>query len=250
VVKHPALLAALTDVLHVADTARPFRYADIYGGWANYTLPAKGEWRLGIGQTNAIQKLSQAKSQWVREWAQRYAANAADGSLYPGSVTIAVDAACSQGHELRISVWDTSAAPVANLRGTLGRRHQVYSRAARPNDHDVVEADFLFIDPWGLGEWSAIKKFVGLPAGNILIWLPVSADKDGYESEKSRDVRADAKSLDLDVTVVRWDRNRIPCNRVMLGCQLAHRFARKGTTRALDVAARDIADAFCWRKET
>lgn len=243
VVKHPLLLAALSASLAAHPDARCC-YADIFAGYAEYTLPRDGAWRHGIG-TAPKRSIRRERSEHAAFWWESYAKAVAEGAIYPGSVRIALAAASLAGREIEISAWDISAAAVESLRRTLRPTDNVFSRAATPTDAAVVGADFLFIDPWSLSEWPRVKAFLGLPVPSVIGWLPVSANNTGRESDRSRQARDEARESGCHALVVTW-RPRVRHSRELRGCQLVYRLRDGEAEEALLAAAREVARAFRW----
>src|SRR5207245_5955950 len=134
-----------------------------------------------------------------------------------------------RGKAARLSLWDTSVSVIDDLREAFGgSSHNVYPKQAGPDEDAVQNADFVLIDPPGVGEkkgypsWKFILRFLRRKEGqSILLWLPVNADTTKSppgEDEQSQEVREDAVGeLGFHATKVRW-----ATGGRTIGCQLIY----------------------------
>ena len=236
VVKHVGLLAALDSILG-SWSGGFFRYADTFAGHAQCVLGDGGEWPHGVGLLADQPALrdNPHTALWQRWYLARPVTR---GSAYPGSSLIAADVARDREVPIRISLWDTSVEAVASLRATWADRAFVFPRAADPGESDVVEADFLFVDPPDVAAWSAIRPTLE-PArrGGSLLWLPTLSAGD----EPVVEAVEDARSLGYGVDEVRW----APGGGRTIGCRLVHRLP-PASQRNLEAAVRHVARIAGW----
>ena len=237
VVKHVGLLAALHTILG-SWAGGFFRYADTFAGYAQSVLGEGGEWAYGVGLLADEPELG--ANPHTALWKRWYLARPVTrGSAYPGSSLVAADVARDREVPIRISLWDVSEAAVASLRATWGDRAFVFPRPARPLESDVVEADFLFVDPPDLEAWGAIRPMLE-PArrGGTLLWLPVLADAADVPCAQAAD---DACALGYARDEVRWT----PGVRRTVGCRLLHRLPH-AARQDLTAAVRHVARVAGW----
>jgi len=231
-VKHPALIAAVDGVL-AGWTGETFRYADTFAGHASNPLVdgPDYEWPNGVGRLADRAALAGGKDA-VATWVRRYLGGPQiSGLIYPGSAAIAAGICAERGRQHRLALWDISPDALASLRRAFGGGdHAIHDVPATTSDADVGEADFLLIDPPGIGRdkgfpsWAELVAF--LDAGRdreqaVLMWLPVNANttvKPPAEDGQSRRSRQDALARGYDVSKVRWYRGGRT-----IGCQLLYR---------------------------
>jgi hypothetical protein len=157
VVKHVALLAAVRHAFDVMHST--FRYADAYAGPAGSLLLPGGEWSSGIGKLN---RSAEVRSADVGRWIRWYLARPQlVGSRYPGSVLIVSDAAAEVRKPLAMSLWDSSAEAVADLK-QIFPNHTVLHASVDASAEAIGSADLLFVDPPALADqWELILRLAG-----------------------------------------------------------------------------------------
>ena len=181
VIKHVALLAAL-DGITSRTSARSFKFADLFSGYAQNLLLPGNEWSKGIALVSSL--ASAIQNTHVQEWRSWYIPHrpVLECGTYPGSSVIAADVCRKHNKIPRIAAWDISPDVVQNLRAVFNNAaHRIYPfassltqpgaiaalrhasdassrskwRALHPvsfpaDVRDVLTADFLFVDPPGL----------------------------------------------------------------------------------------------------
>ncbi len=235
IVKHVALIASLNAVCQ-SRGAGPFRFADLFAGYALNPICDGNEWTQGIGRIHP--RVSEVKNGDVQCYFRWYLSRPAiTGGMYPGSALIALDALVSNGMEPGLSLYDISAKAVESLRLAFsGPEQRVFHRPATVGEAEINLADFLFIDPPGLyspkrpdyPHLSDLLDFTDSAARqHSLIWLPVPGSSDGAAG--SFDTDSTIKQLRATghaVTRVCWaDRGRT------IGCILAARLPQAAITR-------------------
>jgi 23S rRNA A2030 N6-methylase RlmJ len=243
VVKHVALLAALDAILRSWE-GETFRYADTFAGYAQNILGEGGGWRAGVGEVAGREALADNPhtDRWRRWYLPRPRLR---GTAYPGSSLIAADVARRHGVTLDLALWDISDAVVRNLRATWGDQARIHHRPAAPDEPDVRDADFLFVDPPTLETWTEILPALS-PArrGGTLVWLPVLRARDPYEGAAYVDALAQAREIGCAVDRVTWD---APGRTV--GCDLLHRLP-EAAARELGEAVRHVARVGDWHLDS
>ena len=259
VVKHPALIAALEAVIDArAGTAAPLRFADTFAGYADNPLrdEAGYGWKKGVGQLD-VRALAAGPQDALARWAGRYlSAPELAGTLYPGSSRIAHDACTARQLPIRLAMWDVNERPLQTLRAAFGGGdHRIHARPATPDEEDVERADFVFIDPPGVGEdkgyprWETFAGFLDAAVRrdqHLLMWLPVNADTTTTPPSDDQGTarwRAAAVKRGLGVTKVRYLRGGHT-----VGCQLVYRLPREAVD-ALRATVRRAAGAAGWDLE-
>ena len=208
--KHPALIAAVDET--IARTKHtPFRYADIFAGYAKNLLPSKGEWSRGIGKI-AGQCLGN-RNRHVALWASisGFDRLPCAGAVYPGSALFAMQVCKRRGKRVELSLWETNREPFKNSRKFFPSVHGVFDRAAKPNEAAIKNADFVFIDPpdKSKGTWAGILRLLHKlnRSQSVLVWLPIAADtthKPPREDKASLKCRMDSLRLGMSASSVRW----------------------------------------------
>ena len=114
----------------------------------------------------------------------------------------------------------------------------MHHRAASPDEPDVREADFLFVDPPDLSAWSAIRPTLEpRRPGGTLLWLPVLRRRARDEGAEALE---DARLAGCRVATIGWD---APGRTV--GCHLVYRLGDEARA-ALLAAARHVARVAGW----
>jgi 23S rRNA A2030 N6-methylase RlmJ len=103
--KHVALVAALDETISVAAEI-PFRFADLYAGYAKNPLLEGHEWPNGIGKISGA-KLFEG-NRHVRLWAAFSGLNQVPrlGGGYPGSAWFAMQVCMHWNRAFELSLWD------------------------------------------------------------------------------------------------------------------------------------------------
>ena len=218
VVKHVALAAALRQLLlNWGD--QEFSYADTFTAYAWNTLHPNGEWRQGVGKLN----VSKSRDHDVNWLIETYGLDdAAADKKYPGSARIAYDAALAFQKSPVLNLWDIADEPIASLSAEFGG-HSIFQRPATHIDREIVQADFLFIDPPDKSFWddAILPMLQNRPNGqSVLVWLPIGVNTTTSppgEDKKSAECRETAISLGYHVTKVRW-----AVGGRTIGCQLIY----------------------------
>jgi len=249
--KHPALIAALDET--VAHTSHsPFKYADIFAGYAKNPLTGGCEWPQGIGLVAGPHLLR--GNCHVKFWAgcAKLDEPPIVGGTYPGSAWFASEVCNRRERPIELWLWETASAPLNDLRTTFPEAH-VFDTAADPHDSAIQNADFVFIDPPDKGHWPGISRIVRcLDAGcGVLVWLPIGADTTKTPPEEdalSRQCRCQALALGMRATTIRWAKGGR-----MIGCQLLYRLnadaqnaLRKAVEQIVDVARSRGPDSPKW----
>jgi 23S rRNA A2030 N6-methylase RlmJ len=219
--KHPALIAALDE--SVAHTNHnPFKYADIFAGYAKNPLRKGCEWRQGIRLVAGPHLLS--GNSHVAFWAECAGLSEPPtvGGTYPGSAWFAREVCHRRGRPIELWLWETAPAPLNDLTTTFPEA-QVFSTAADPHDSAIHNADFVFIDPPDKRHWAEISELVRClgPERPVLVWLPLGADTTEtppVEDSVSRRCRDEALTLGMHVSTIRWAKGGRT-----IGCQLLYR---------------------------
>jgi len=219
--KHPALIAAVDEtVAHTSDN--PFKYADIFAGYAKNPLREGCEWPQGIGLVAGSHLLSGNRhvAFWA-EWARLNDPPTVD-RIYLGSAWFAREVCNRRGRSIELWLWETAPAPNNDLRTAFPEAH-VFDTAADPDDSTIRNANFVFIDPPDKSHWNKIRELVGCldQSVSVLVWLPLGADTTQtppLEDSVSRRCRDEALELDMCATTIRWAKGGR-----MIGCQLLYR---------------------------
>jgi len=235
--KHVALIAALDET--VAHTEHsPFRYADIFAGYAMNPLRAGNEWRNGIGVVAGWNLLKDNRhvALWAGWWLD---VRGMVGHCYPGSAWFAREVCAQQKVDVEMSLWDVVPAPLADLKGHFAAPHHVSERAGTSDEERIRRADFVFIDPPDKKDWASIHDVLRYldypPKQSVLVWLPICANTTCSPPEEdagSAKCRRECLEVGMSATVVRWAKG----GRV-IGCQLLYRVnppARQAVRRAVE----------------
>lgn len=226
VVKHVALIAALDVILDAHEKAE-FVYADTYAGYAHNPLQKGNEWENGIGMIREAQNSFDALNAnkhtalW-RKWYLEGRPTFLNG-MYPGSSLIALDLCRNSGKMPRLALWDISPTVISNLMIVYGQEHSIHARPAEPGEPDVLNADFLLIDP-PVVEWDKILTFLNSldKQQPFLVWLAVGAHQDEHgnivEKKISDTCKEGALSNGFNYTKVIWGKEI-----GTIGCQLIFR---------------------------
>jgi 23S rRNA A2030 N6-methylase RlmJ len=244
--KHPALIAALDEtVAHT--THSPFKYADLFAGYAKNPLRTGGEWRQGIGLIAGPHLMS--GNCHVAFWAEcaRLHEPPTVGGTYPGSAWFARQVCNRRRRPIELWLWETASAPHSDLRTTFPEAH-VFDTAADPHDFAIHNADFVFIDPPDKSPWPEISQILRCldAERGVLVWLPVGADTTEtppVEDSVSRRCRDGGLALGMRATTIRWAKGGR-----MIGCQLLYRVnpsARNALMKAVEEII-DVARAAKW----
>jgi 23S rRNA A2030 N6-methylase RlmJ len=245
VFKHVALIAAL-DKTVVSTRHGPFRYADVFAGYAmNPVEPGKGQWEKGIKRIagEALLKGNPHVASWARGWLN---ADGRAGATYPGSSWFAKEAYARRRKRIEMWLWDTEPEPIADLRKQFPeQRVHIFQRAAGRNEPGIRHADFVFVDPPNKKRWEEIHELVQHldwpEEQSVLIWLPIGANtrlKPPIEDGKSIRIREQSGELGMCATRVLWAKGG-----PMIGCQLLYRVslvAQEATREAIDAVAKNV----------
>lgn len=233
--KHPALIAALDETIPCAHS--PFRYADVFAGYATNPLSAGSEWRRGIGLVAGEDLLT--GNPHIALWAQwaGLATKPAVGGMYPGSAWFAREICKVREKAVELSLWDTGERPFDSLKACFPENGRIFNAAVRPGQTELKDADFVFIDPPNNSHWAKITKILQqLPLTcSAMVWLPVFGaltSKQLAEDRGSGRIREEALQLGFDVSKIVWTRGVR-----MIGCQLLYRVnpqARIALRKAVD----------------
>jgi 23S rRNA A2030 N6-methylase RlmJ len=235
--KHPALIAALDET--IAHAHVPFRYADVFAGYATNLLGGGGEWRRGIGLVAGESLLTGDFhiALWAK-WAG-LATKPEVGGTYPGSARFAHEICKAREKAVELTLWDTGELPVNSLKAWFSGSARVFSAAAIPDQSEIQEADFVFIDPPSNSHWTGIAKILQQLRSDCsaMIWLPVFADtsqRPPAEDCRSGQIREEALRLGFSVSKIVWAKGGR-----MIGCQLMYRI-NPGARIALRKTVDDI----------
>jgi len=239
VFKHVALIAGLRETCSAA-THDPFRYADTFAAYAMNILKGEDEWKQGIGKLDSECLLKGNPD--VAFWATRWLDGIPKVSgRYPGSSWFARETCKSLGRDIQMSLWEIAEKPLTDLRAMYPDGH-VFSRPAKPDDPNIIAADFVFIDPPSKDDWEDILGMVKSlsipPKQSVLVWLPIGPNtgcSPPIEDKSSGACRQQGLKLGLSTTTVRWHRGGR-----MIGCQLLYRV----NPRAQQALRRAVEDLF------
>jgi len=235
VCKHPALIAALDEtVAHTVGT--PFRYADIYAGYAKNPLAAGHEWPNGIGDIAGVDLFGRNRhlALWACACGLQRKPNV--GGVYPGSAWFAREVCNWRARALDLALWDNSSAAFADLQANFTNGAHVFNSPWVQDHPSIKNADFVFIDPPDKGDWTAIRDLVSSaePRQSTLIWLPIganTAETPPAEDGVSHKCRDEALRLGMRATTIRWAKGGH-----ILGCQLIYRLIPGAVTALREVS--------------
>jgi 23S rRNA A2030 N6-methylase RlmJ len=259
--KHVALVAALDETISRA-ARNPFRFADLYAGYAKNPLLEGHEWPNGIGKIAGANIFG--GNRHVQLWAAISDLNQAPrlGGGYPGSAWFAMQVCMRWNRAFELSLWDVGPAPFGDLQTVFSNGNNIFNRAAVPNEPSVASADFVFIDPPDKKKltWANIREHVGHLESeqDVLIWLPIAANttqKPPVEDEMSGRCRSDffvfaapVRRRDelrsrIGATTIRWAKGGHT-----IGCQLLYRL-NSNAQMALRAAVEEIVSIAKWPHE-
>lgn len=259
VIKHVALIAALDGMLSAgASIGTPFRFADLFAGYAKTNLPPNGEWPQGIGVAAERLGIDRGpRNKHVLDWAAYLGQTVGAGNSYPGSSLIARDVILRNRRRPKLAMWDIAPAPLESLRSILGScadwDANVHDKPALATHPDVLDTDFLLLDPPDvlthgdpcLSLLEGVRRSVQKP---FLVWLPITVKtgKKGVPatwSGTNMAVHARATDLGYHGTVVLWATG----GRIM-GCELLYSFDQADPVRkAIRDAVDDVVKLLSWK---
>ena len=252
--KHVALVAALHETVSRVGRS-PFRFADLYAGYAKNPIVEGNEWPDGIAKL-AGEHLLKGNGH-IKLWAALAGLNKAPrvGGFYPGSALFATQVCDQLSVGCELSLWDTGAEPFKDLTATFRSGHHIFNRAAAPDELAINGADFVFIDPPDKAEhtWMTICEHIGnlRPAQSLLIWLPVAVNtrtKPPTEDKMSAQCRSDFFAVcindvnglrrSLGVTKIRWAKGgrTIGCQRLYCVNASAQHALREAVDEVVGIA--------------
>ena len=233
--KHPALVAALEETIALTGHS-PFRYADLFAGYARNPLAKGKEWARGIGLVAGAPLL--AANPHVSLWANCAGLTktpTTDGFYpgYPGSACFAKCVGDRLAKSVELWLWEVAPAPYDDLKVSFPHAH-IFDTAAQPGDPAIQNADFVFIDPPDKTCWGTISKIVQslCPRRAVLIWLPLCANTTTTpptEDQQSIKCRNEALELGMCASVVRWSTGGRT-----IGCQLLYRLDASARLALID----------------
>lgn len=254
IVKHVALIASLNtfSVSHQSDS---LKYADIYSGYAFNPIMPQNEWKNGIGKIH--KQCNKCKNKHVQLYFKWYLSRPQlIGGTYPGSSLIAGDTIKYSELTSKLVLYDISEKVIDNLKTAYENTdHKIYNYAAKYNDKEIKEADFIFIDPPGLYSKSKrdypkpedILKFDNqLNKQGLLIWLPITIStisSPPVESNSTSDCIKSFRENGLQITKVRWQ-----VGGRVVGCFMAYRL-NKDVTDSLRAAIDDVVSITDWNEK-
>lgn len=222
VFKHLALVTLLSEIVTRAKVEQ-FRYADLYAGFAEYPLASSRRWRKGLGKLADVPLTSDtATTQFWLEQCVEILENT--HPVYPGSSLLASNILENAGVDAKLSLWDVDRLATHSLADKYGPRANVYTGEATLQHPDVLNADFVFVDPPGLKSqrfidfpaWNNLASIMTL-AANQLIWLPIVDNRKMRPDPEPDVVKNTARCMGLCVSEIHWK------GRNMVGCQLLYR---------------------------
>lgn len=246
-VKHVALISSLDTILHT-NNGQPFRYCDLYAGYAWNPLLSGGEWSRGIAKIQGHPQLKE--NQHTLLWSEWYLGRPQLlGGFYPGSAVVASDVCVLHSAPCSLFLWDTSPAATGDLVKMLGNRAaKVVNEEASVEDEEIRAAHFLFLDPPNGTEstWMRISGFIKHTRAPLLVWLPVSVDttqRPPRENKQSERSRIEALEMHCLATKVRWSQGGRT-----VGCQLVYRLPSTSIA-ALRSSTSHVSRIMNWRIE-
>jgi 23S rRNA A2030 N6-methylase RlmJ len=244
VFKHVALVAALNEIVPVIKH-EPFKYADIFAGYAWNPLSGGRGWKKGIGKIAGKQLLNGNPDVafWAKCWVD---ADGKPGPSYHGSSWFAKEVCAHQRKKIEMWLWDTQPGPIVNLKEHFREQaSRIFQRAAQVDEPALKDADFIFIDPPDKTRWiknlELVKRLDSPPRQSVLIWLPVGVNTmcGGLPEDRQSDkCREQALKLGMSVTKVRWAHGGRT-----IGCQLLYRLSSDAQGRirsAIDAVAEHV----------
>ena len=236
-IKHPSLIAALNSLSEQL-SERNFRYTDLFAGYGVNPIIAGNEWSLGIGLIHPMP--ATVNNPDLQQFRDRYLSRPelTDG-IYPGSALIASEVLRHNNLRPELTLYDISESALTSLRQTFPE-HRVIPRPALPDDEEIANSDFLFIDPPGLyseknpafPSLSYLLQFEKrMKDPKVMFWLPITGDGEvGGETELSRESARQLTATGYQVFKVRWaDHHRT------VGCIIATKLPEQPTKRVAQV---------------
>ena len=237
VIKHVALIAA-ADVL--MQDKHFFRYADTFAGYAYNPIRSTGEWEHGIGLFNDLADYStdDTINFWRSLWSCEFGL---PGSVYPGSSTFIRKLCIKHGIQPQLSLWDTSAAVIAQLKQVYSDKEaNIFSRPATIEDIVTIEPDFQLIDPPDLRLVDSLIEFFK-KSESVILWLPILADGN-IETDESKCALKICKANNLGVLSVDWGGET-----KMRGCRIVYSIQSANAVDAMKTAVTTTVRIGNWR---
>ncbi|MGA3043583.1 MAG: hypothetical protein ABSF54_22640 [Bryobacteraceae bacterium] len=229
VCKHPALIAALDETVS-RSAGTPFRYADLYAGYAENPLTAGHDWPNGIGVIAGSDLFGRNRHLALWACACGLQRKPQAGDIYHGSAWFAREVCNWRAQASELSLWDDSAAAFADLQANFTNNARVFNARWVPDDPAIKNADFIFIDPPDKKDWPLISDLLLRlqPQQSTLIWLPIGAnttETPPAEDSASHKCRDEALRLGMRATAIRWAKGGH-----VIGCQLIYRLVPEAVT--------------------
>ena len=254
IVKHVALTAALNAILTTHDTTT-FNYVDIFAGYAFNPIVLKNEWKHGIGKI--LGKENNAKDENVKFYLTWYLSRPQlIGGLYPGSSLIAFDTIVHNDKRPQLSLYDISQKVIANLELAYHNcKFSINNRPASKEDREILESNFIFIDPPGLfsnqkKDFPKLQDLIqfDIPGKkqNILIWLPITIStttSPPSESQPTKDSIVFFREQGYGITKIRW-----AAGGRVVGCFMAYKMPREAKN-ALKSAIGCMVEIAEWKRK-
>ncbi len=225
VCKHPALIAALDETVARTE-GTPYRYADLYAGYAKNPLTAGQEWPNGIGVVAGIDLFGRNRHLALWACACCLQRKPGPGDTYPGSAWFAREVCNWRDRPAELWLWDDGAAPFADLQANFAHNSHLFNSRWVRGDPAIQDADFVFIDPPNMDEWPKVRDLIRRlePRQGVLVWLP-------WNASKSEQYAREALEVGMGATTVRWARGGRPA-----GCHLFYRLIPEARRALRDVA--------------
>jgi 23S rRNA A2030 N6-methylase RlmJ len=236
--KHPALIAAIDETISRSKDT-PFRYADLYAGYAKNPLAAGQEWTNGIGVMAGSDLFGGNRHLALWACACGLQRKPSIGDIYPGSAWFARAVCDLRARAAELALWDVSGVAFTDLRANFPDNPRVFNAPWAAEDPAIEDADFIFIDPPSKSDWSAIRNLLNRlePRQSALVWLPIGANttyKPPVEDGMSNQCRSEALELGMSATTIRWARGGFT-----IGCQLIYKLMPEAVT-ALREATEEV----------
>lgn len=243
IVKHVALIAALnTNICKKIE----LKFVDLFAGYAFSPIIKGNEWSRGIGRIHGQTMFaSNLDVQLYNKW--YLSRPKLEGGTYPGSSLIAHDVMAYQGNNIKLTLFDIAENPINNLKNVFGKQgHSIHHRSASIEDAEIVQSDFMFIDPPGLNstenpEYPKLNDLIDFAAAPLncqsLLWLPINSCpyiKSLSESSQTIDAISILSELGFDITKIVWTNKG-----ATIGCFLAYKLDPNAKNR-LRSAVEDI----------
>lgn len=232
-IKHPALIAAL-NALAENHTRERFNYTDLFAGYGINPIIHGNEWTEGIGRLQPL--LSGTENTDLKLYRDWYLSRPTlYGGIYPGSALIAMDTLIHNGLQPELTLYDISDTALASLRQCFPNQ-LVVPRPALPEDIEIANTDFLFIDPPGLYSEQnptfpslryllEFERRIKNPA--VMFWLPITGTGEpGGETELTRESVNQLSHAGYSINKIRWaDHHRT------VGCMIATKLPEPASIR-------------------